>query len=165
MIKFVLFSISAGVIQVLSYTLFSKLIFNDNTNPYGISYFISLVLSVLWNFTINRKFTFKSANNVPIAMLLVFLYYCAFTPLSILWGDALTKIGWNDFLVLFLTMIINMLTEYVWTRYVIYRNSINTAENKTKVTKEQTEKQVETINKTDENKQTLENKEKVEGNK
>lgn len=126
-LKFALFSVSAGVIQILSFTLLSELVFNDASNDYGISYFISLALSVIWNFTFNRKFTFKSAKNVPIAMLLVLAYYCVFTPLSILWGNALTNAGWNEYIVLGLTMIINMATEYLWTRFVVYRNDINTA--------------------------------------
>lgn len=130
LIKFVLFSISAGVIQILSFTLFSELIFNDASNQYGWSYFISLALSVLWNFTFNRKFTFKSANNVTIAMLLVLLYYCAFTPLSIWWGQALNNAGWNEYLVLALTMVVNFVTEFLWTRFVVYRNSINSAVDK-----------------------------------
>ncbi len=128
-LKFVLFSISAGVIQIVSFTLLSTFVFKDGENKYGISYFISLVLSVLWNFTFNRKFTFKSASNVPVAMLLVFAYYLVFTPLSIWWGNALTKAGWNEYLVLFITMVINMATEFLWTRYVVYRKSINTAQN------------------------------------
>ena len=127
-LKFVLFSISAGVIQIVSFTLLSTFVFKDGENKYGLSYFISLVLSVLWNFTFNRKFTFKSASNVPVAMLLVFAYYLVFTPLSIWWGNALTKAGWNEYLVLFITMVINMATEFLWTRYVVYRKSINTAQ-------------------------------------
>lgn len=127
LLKFVLFSISAGVIQILSFTLLSELVFMDSGNDYGVSYFIALTLSVLWNFTFNRKFTFKSASNVPIAMLLVFVFYVVFTPLSIWWGVALTKAGWNEYVVLLLTMLINMGTEFLWTRFVVYRNSINTA--------------------------------------
>ena len=128
--KFTLFSISAGVIQILSFTLLSELVFMDSDNEYGISYFISLVLSILWNFTFNRKFTFKSASNVPVAMTLVFVFYLAFTPLSIWWGVALTRLGWNEYLVLGLTMIANFALEFLWTRYVVYRKSINSAENK-----------------------------------
>ena len=130
LLKFVFFSISAGVIQILSFTLLSELVFKDADQKYGISYFIALTLSVLWNFTFNRKFTFKSANNITIAMLLVFAYYCIFTPLSILWGNALTGIGWNEYLVLAITMLINFATEFLWTRFVVYRKSINTAVNK-----------------------------------
>lgn len=136
LLKFVLFSISAGVIQILSFTLLSELVFMDSNNDYGISYFIALALSVLWNFTFNRKFTFKSASNVPIAMLLVFAFYVVFTPLSIWWGIALTKAGWNEYLVLLLTMLINMGTEFLWTRFVVYRNSINTAVKKVEDTAE-----------------------------
>ena len=126
-LKFTLFSISAGVIQILSFTLLSELVFMDSDNEYGISYFISLVLSILWNFTFNRKFTFKSASNVPVAMTLVFVFYLAFTPLSIWWGVALTNIGWNEYLVLGLTMIANFTLEFLWTRFVVYRKSINSA--------------------------------------
>lgn len=125
-LKFVGFSVSAGVIQILSFTFFSQLIFKDAGNEYGWSYFISLILSIVWNFTLNREFTFKSANNVPIAMLLVLLFYVFFTPLSTIAGQALTNVGWNEFLVLALTMILNMILEFVYCRFVVYRNSINT---------------------------------------
>ena len=134
--KFVLFSISAGIIQILSYELLSNFVFKDASinqyegSYYGWSYFIALTLSVLWNFTINRKFTFKSAKNVPVAMLLVLAFYCVFTPLSIWWGIALVKAGWNDTIVLLLTMLINLITEFLWTRFVVYRKSIDTAKPK-----------------------------------
>lgn len=123
MIKFTLFSVSAGVIQVLSFTLFFEVI----KLIYWPAYLISLTLSVLWNFTLNRKFTFKSANNIPIAMSKVAFYYLLFTPASTLWGDALTGIGWNEYLVLGLTMVTNLVTEFLYTKYFVYRNSINTA--------------------------------------
>ena len=121
-LKFVGFSISAGVIQIASFTLLNELI----KWSYWPSYLISLTLSVLWNFTLNREFTFKSANNVPIAMLQVALYYVVFTPLSTWWGEALTSVGWNEYLVLFFTMVINMSTEFLFCRFVVYRKSINT---------------------------------------
>lgn len=136
-IKFVLFSISAGIVQILSYEILSKFIFKDATSNqyewsyYGWSYFISLALSVLWNFTFNKKFTFKSAKNVPVAMLLVLAFYVVFTPLSIWWGIALVKAGWNDTLVLLFTMAINLITEFLWTRFVVYRKNIDTAKSKT----------------------------------
>lgn len=122
MLKFLLFSISAGVIQFGT----STLLLEFSGWSYWPCYLIDLVLSVLYNFTINRKFTFKSANNVPLAMLKVFGYYAVFTPLSTLWGEALTGIGWNEYLVLFLTMVVNFVTEFLFCRFVVYRNSINT---------------------------------------
>lgn len=123
LIKFTLFSISAGIIETLSFMLLDLL-----TNwKYWPCYLIALVLSVLWNFTLNREFTFKSANNVPRAMFLVFLFYLVFTPTSTLWGNALTEYaGWNDYLVLFFTMAINLSTEFLYDRFVVYRNSMNT---------------------------------------
>ena len=124
-IKFVLFSISAGVVQLVSFTLLNELIIKDTGSDYGWSYFIALVLSVVWNFTFNREYTFKSANNVTIAMLKVALFYLAFTPLSIWWGIALEKAAWNEYLILFLTMVINMVLEFLYCRFFVYRNQMN----------------------------------------
>lgn len=121
--KFLLFSISAGVIQALSFTLFYEL----TKMKYWPAYLIALTLSVLWNFTLNRKFTFKSAANIPLAMSKVAFFYLIFTPLSTLWGDALTNIGWDAYLVLGLTMITNLISEFLYTKYYVYKDNINTA--------------------------------------
>ncbi len=121
-IKFVLFSASAGLIQAGTFTLLNELL----GWPYWPCYLIALALSVLWNFTLNREFTFKSANNVPLAMLKVALYYCVFTPASTWWGTALTNAGWNEYIVLFGTMLINLTTEFLFCRFVVYRGSIDT---------------------------------------
>jgi len=121
--KFLLFSISAGVIQALSFTLLYEL----SKFEYWPSYLIALTLSVLWNFTLNRKFTFKSAANIPLAMSKVAFFYLIFTPLSTWWGDSLTNIGWNAYLVLGLTMVTNLISEFLYTKYYVYRNHINTA--------------------------------------
>ncbi|MDD6175768.1 MAG: GtrA family protein [Firmicutes bacterium] len=123
-VQFVLFSCMAGVIQTLCYTLLSKVFHWE----YWPAYLTALILSVLYNFTVNRRFTFRSAANVPAAMAKVFGYYCVFTPLSTWWGDALTAAGWNDFVVLFGTMVINLVTEFLFCRFVVYRNSIDTNE-------------------------------------
>ena len=120
--KYVLFSASAGLIQSLAFTLLHEIV----RWPYWPCYLFALVLSVLWNFTLNREFTFKSTTNIPRAMTLVALYYCVFTPLSTLWGTALTNAGWNDYIVLFGTMLINLTTEFLFWRLVVYRDSINT---------------------------------------
>lgn len=125
-VKFVLFSISAGIVQIVSFTLLQEVVIKDLNNPYGWSYFISLALSVIWNFTFNRKFTFKSANNVPIAMLKVLGYYVVFTPISIFGGVALVNIGWNEYLVLAISMVVNFVTEYIFDTLVVFRNSIDT---------------------------------------
>ena len=125
-LKFVLFSISAGVIQVASFTVINLLI--SSNQEYGVAYFISLLLSVLWNFTFNRKFTFKSAVNVPKAMALVLAFYAVFTPLSTIGGDALVSIGWNGTLVLIMTMVINFITEYVYDALVVFRDKKSDSE-------------------------------------
>lgn len=132
-LKFTMFSISAGVIQIISFTTLNEL-----TNfPYWPSYLIALTLSVIYNFTLNRRFTFKSANNIPIAMMMVLGYYCVFTPLSTWWGDALSRGGMNEYIILIATMLIN----FVFTRFVVFRKSINT----NSLAKKKLEKDMDTI--------------------
>lgn len=126
-VKFVLFSISAGVIQVLVFTLLEELFHL----PYWPSYLVALIASVVYNFTVNRRFTFKSSNNIPKAMTQLGIYYLIFTPLSTWWGDALVKLGVHDYLVLFMTMVVNLASEYCVNRFIIYRNSMNTRLEKT----------------------------------
>ena len=122
-LKFLLFSISAGVIQILSFTLLNELLHL----PYWVSYLIALVLSVIWNFTLNRRFTFRSANNVPVAMLKVAAYYAVFTPLSTLLEKYLTEtVGWNEYLVTLINMVLNFVTEYLFDTFVVFRGAIDT---------------------------------------
>lgn len=124
MIKFTLFSISAGVIQGVSFTLLTELTAMD----YEYRYLISLVLSVLWNFTLNRKYTFKSAANIPLAMVKVAIYYAVFTPLTTLLGQYLVgTLHWNDYLVQGLNMALNFVTEFLFQRYVVFGRSLDTA--------------------------------------
>ena len=125
-IKFTLFSASAGLIQVISFTL----LFEFGHLPYWPCYLTALILSIVYNFTVNRRFTFKSTANIPIAMLKVFGYYALFTPLSTWGGNYLTEIGINEYLVLAGSMIANFVTEYLFTRLVVYRNTINTMTDK-----------------------------------
>lgn len=149
-IKFVLFSCSAGIIQVGSFTLmnevliklplFQNLLQNNETfakimsNEYGPMYLIALILSVIWNFTFNRKFTFKSAANVPIAMLKVFGYYLVFTPVSVVIGNYFTAkyagFAAIEYIVLGITMLCNMITEFLFDKFVVFRNQEDTAVSK-----------------------------------
>ena len=127
-LKFTLFSISAGIIQVVSFTLMEEVLHLTH----WVAYLVALVLSVLWNFTLNRKYTFHSASNVPVAMLKVACFYLVFTPLSTWWTAVLTgsEVGWNEYLVLVMTMIINFVTEYLFQRFVVFGKSLDTAEKK-----------------------------------
>ena len=126
-LKFILFSISAGVIQILSCALLNEVM----RIPYWVAYLVALCLSVLWNFTLNRKFTFQSAANVPVAMMKVALFYVVFTPLSTWWSAVLTEpaygILWNEYVVLIGTMLINFVTEYLFQRFVVFGKSLDTA--------------------------------------
>ena len=122
-LKFFLFSISAGVIQLGSFALLNELLHLD----YWVSYLVALVLSVLWNFTFNRKFTFKASGNVARAMALVFAYYCVFTPLSTMLEHYLAgNLGWNEYLVTLINMALNFVTEFLFQRFVVYRNDVDT---------------------------------------
>ena len=124
-VKFVLFSVSAGVIQMGSFALLNELA----GLQYWLSYLIALVLSVLWNFTFNRRYTFQSTENIARAMLLVALYYCAFTPLSTWLEHILAgELGWNEYLVTLLNMVLNLVTEFLFQRFVVYRKSLDTNE-------------------------------------
>lgn len=121
-VKFVLFSASAGIIQIGSFTLLNEL----TGWQYYACYLPSLLLSILWNFTLNRKFTFKSTANVPAAMLKVIGYYCVFTPLTTLLGNYLAEdLLWNEYLVTAINMLLNLSTEYLFQRYVVYRNRVD----------------------------------------
>ena len=123
-LKFVLFSASAGIIELGSFALLNELL----DWPYWPSYLIALTLSVLWNFTLNRKFTFRSAANVPRAMLLVAAYYAVFTPATTVLGNWLAEdLGWNEYLVTGINMLLNLTTEFLWQKYVVYRHQIDTA--------------------------------------
>lgn len=123
-IKFTLISISAGIIQTLTFTLFNELV----KLPYWPSYLTSLILSVLWNFTINRKYTFKSANNVPIAMAKVFAFYLVFAPLSTWGGNYLVEIvKVNEYIVFVGTLILNFVSEYLYDRFFVFGKTIDTA--------------------------------------
>lgn len=122
-IKFTLFSISAGVIEIVLFTLLDR--FTGWT--YWPKYLIALIASVIWNFTLNREYTFKSANNVPIAMIKVAIFYAIFTPVSTIVGNYLAEnLGWNDILVTLLNMLFNFVLEYLYDKYVVFRGSIDT---------------------------------------
>lgn len=123
-IKFLFFSISAGLIEMGSFALLNEFIF---PNRYWPCYLIALVLSVLWNFTLNRNFTFKSASNVPIAMLKVAAYYAVFTPITTLLGSYLADtLMWNEYLVTVINMVLNFVTEFLYQRYFVFGSSIDT---------------------------------------
>lgn len=127
-LKFTLISLSAGIIQIGSFTLLNEFVLGEDNA--AISHFIALVLSVIWNFTINRKVTFKSSNNIIKSMVLVALFYVVFTPASTLFMGWATENGWNEYLVEGLNMLANFVLEYLFTRLVVYRNSCDTAKSK-----------------------------------
>ena len=121
-VKFTLFSISAGLVQMGSFALLNELI----AWPYWPCYLISLLLSIVWNFTLNRKFTFHSAANVPIAMLKVLLFYAVFTPLTTIGGNYLVEtLGFNEYLVTAMNMLLNFVLEFLYQRFFVFGNTID----------------------------------------
>lgn len=126
-LKFTVISLSAGIIQIGSFTLLNEVF---NLPHPEISHLIALVLSVIWNFTINRKVTFKSSNNIIKSMILVALFYVVFTPASTFFMKWATGLGWNEYLVEGINMLANFVLEFLFTRFVVYRNSCDTATKK-----------------------------------
>ncbi len=122
--KFTLISISAGIIQIGSFTLFYEVF----SWKYWLAYLVSLLLSIIWNFTVNRKVTFKSANNVPKAMAQLLGFYAVFTPVTMFGGQWIEGLGVNGVIVEAVTMILNFVLEFLFCRFVIYRDSCDTAE-------------------------------------
>ena len=124
-VKFTLFSISAGLIEIIVYSLLDLL----TKWPYWPCYLIALIASVVWNFTLNRQFTFQSANNVPVAMLKVAAFYAVFTPVSTVLGNYLAETrGWPGILVTGLNMACNFVLEYLYDRYFVFGKSLDTNE-------------------------------------
>ena len=140
-IKFALFSTSAGIIQVASFTIMNELIV-PNLNiqneallkilnaEYGVCYLVALTLSVLWNFTFNRRYTFRSDCNIPIAMAKVAGFYLVFTPVSVFLGEMASGKGVNEYIILALTMASNFVLEYLFCKFVVYRNQEDTIDKK-----------------------------------
>ena len=121
-VKFGLFSVSAGIIEIIVFTLMEQL----SDLPYWPCYLLALICSVLWNFTLNRHFTFQSANNVPIAMLKVAAFYCVFTPVTTIGGNYLAEtLGWNAYLVTGLNMACNFVTEFLYDRFFVFGKSLD----------------------------------------
>ena len=126
-IKFTIFSISAGVIELFIFELFDK----HTPLKYWPCYLIALIASVVWNFTLNRNYTFRSATNVPIAMIKVFCFYAVFTPVSTIVGNYLAEdLGWNGTIVTIINMLCNFVLEYLYDRFYVFKDSIDTKEQK-----------------------------------
>jgi putative flippase GtrA len=125
-VKFTLFSISAGLIETGLFYLLGLF----PSFGYWVCYLPALVASVVWNFTLNRRFTFQSAANIPVAMFKVFAYYAVFTPLSTILGNWLVEVRFAAFpaakdIVYFATLVVNFVTEFLFQRYYVFRGKID----------------------------------------
>ena len=117
-IKFTLFSISAGIIETVLFTLLNEVFLLD----YWLAYLPSLIASVLWNFTFNRRYTFQSAANVPVAMVKVFLFYLVFTPLSTYLGHLAESANVNEYIIYGVTLLCNFVLEFLYCKFIVYKN-------------------------------------------
>ena len=121
-VKFVLVSASAGIIEIGVFTLLNEL----SGMKYWPCYLIALVASVVWCFTINRRYTFMSTKNVPRAMAMVFAFYLVFTPASTILGNYLAEtLHWNEYLVTGINMALNLSLEYLYDTFVVYRGEMD----------------------------------------
>lgn len=120
--KFALISASAGIVEIAVFALL-----NEFTGlKYWPCYLTALIASVLWNFTINRRYTFKSAKNVPRAMAMVFAFYLVFTPATTLLGNYLAEtLRWNEYLVTGINMGLNLVLEYLYDTFIVYRGEMD----------------------------------------
>ena len=126
--KYLIITCSAGLIEFGSFSLLTLIPYFALKENYWIPALISLTLSVLWNFTINRKYTFQSANNITIAMLKVLGYYAVFAPLSIWLAQMylVDQLNWNELLVKGAVMFVNFVTEFAFMRFVVFGKSLDT---------------------------------------
>ena len=122
-VKFTLFSISAGIVQMASFALLNEIL----SWPYWPCYLLSLLLSIVWNFTLNRNFTFHSAANVPVAMLKTIAFYAVFTPVTTILGNYLVEtLHWNEYLVTVGNMLLNFVLEFLYQRFYVFGKTIDT---------------------------------------
>ncbi len=130
---FTLVSASAGLVQLATFSLLNE--FTDWR--YWPCYLIAITLSVLWNFTINRRYTFRSDANITRAMLLVVAYYIVFIPTTTWLGDWLVEtMHWNEYLVTILNMLLNFTTEFLYQRYIVYRGKVDSKVSESATTKQ-----------------------------
>lgn len=122
-IKFGLFSVSAGIIEIISFSVLNEL----TKWRYWPCYVVALIISIIWNFTLNRRYTFYSANNITIAMLKILAFYLVFIPVSTVIGNYLADtLLWNEYVVTLLNMSANFLLEFLYDRFFVFRKSIDT---------------------------------------
>lgn len=140
-LKFVGFSASAGIIETVVSTVLDLTV-NKSGGYYYICYAIALICSVVWNFTFNRKFTFKAANNVPKAMALALLFYVPFAPWTIYLASVLED-KLPNILILVINMAQNITLEYLWQRFVVFRKSLDTNDVAKKDAEKEAEKEIE----------------------
>ena len=146
-ISYTLFAISAGLVEFGSFSLLVLIPYLAIKENYWIPALISLVLSVIWNFTFNRKFTFQSANNVPVAMLKTVAYYIVFAPLSIWLAQMylIDILGWNEFLVKAVVMFVNFVTEFLYQRFYVFGKTLETNDVAKKIQERKDKKNIENV--------------------
>lgn len=147
-IKYALCAASAGIIQIVLFSILQAVIPSNGKTIHFIvedmdlvtfiATTVALCASILWNFTFNRKFTFKDAGNVPKAMILAFLFYVPFYPFQTWYVHTIKSllveaIGTDGAGIIAegTVMIINFALEFMWQKFVVFRKPKDKQENKT----------------------------------
>lgn len=147
-IKYALCAASAGIIQIVLFSILQAVIPSNGKTIHFIvedmdlvtfiATTVALCASILWNFTFNRKFTFKDAGNVPRAMILAFLFYVPFYPFQTWYVHTIKSllveaIGTDGAGIIAegSVMIINFALEFMWQKFVVFRKPKDKKENKT----------------------------------
>ena len=147
-IKYALCAASAGIIQIVLFSILQAVIPSNGKTIHFIvedmdlvtfiATTVALCASILWNFTFNRKFTFKDAGNVPKAMILAFLFYVPFYPFQTWYVHTIKSllveaIGTDGAGIIAegTVMIINFALEFMWQKFVVFRKPKDKKENKT----------------------------------
>lgn len=137
-VKYALCAASAGIIQFLTFTILQAVIPDNGQTMHFIvenmsvvtfsATTVALCLSILWNFTLNRKFTFKDAGNVPKAMVLAFIFYIPFYPFQTWYVHTIKEllgasinIDAAGIIAEGTVMIMNFILEFLWQKFVVFR--------------------------------------------
>lgn len=137
-IKYALCAASAGIIQIVLFSILQTVLPKDMGNIHFIvedmqlgtfiATTVALCASILWNFTFNRKFTFKDAGNVPLAMFLAFLFYVPFYPFQTWYVHTIKtllshhiNVDGAGIIAEASVMAINFALEFIWQKFVVFR--------------------------------------------
>ena len=120
-LQFVVVSLGAGVIEYATFALMTWIV-PDNKTMLVAAEVTSVVLSCLFNFTVNRKYTFHSSSNIPLGMLLYGVYYAFLaTPAGVWFLLFLTQGGMHELLAKAVKMLVNFIFDYLFCKFILFQ--------------------------------------------